>query len=112
MTKWFLKPKSIHAVNMMAIGAEMLTDNYENVLYTCCFSDLSLFYSFIPVCDVDVPFEPLPDPEPREPPDSPDPEPEAFDPVPDLASSCSSRSSSSLEVDRVSWFPESLGASP
>lgn len=53
-----------------------------------------------------------PDPDPSEPPDSPDPDPEAFEPVPDLASSCSIRSSSSLVVDWASWFPDSLGASP
>ena len=66
----------------------------------------------LPVCEVEVPLEPDPDPDPREPPDSPEPEPEALEPVPDLASSCSSRSSSSLDVDWASWFPDSLGLSP
>lgn len=67
-------------------------------------------FPFLPVCEVEVPLEP--DPDPSEPPDSPDPDPEAFEPVPDLASSCSIRSSSSLDVDWASWFPDSLGASP
>lgn len=40
---------------------------------------------FLPVCEVEVPLEP--DPDPSEPPDSPDPDPEALEPVPDLASS-------------------------
>lgn len=75
------------------------------MVYACVFS-------FSPVCEVEVPFEPDPDPDPREPPDSPDPDPEALEPVPDLASSCSSRSSSSLAVDWLSWFPDSLWASP
>ncbi len=75
------------------------------VLYASLFTPL-------PVCEVEVPLEPDPDPDPREPPDSPDPDPEALEPVPDLASSCSSRSSSSLDVDWASWFPESLGLSP
>lgn len=60
----------------------------------------------LPVCDVEVPLEPDPDPDPRE------PDPDALDPVPDLASSCRSKSSSSLDVDCASWFPESLGLSP
>lgn len=71
-----------------------------------------LVVSFVPVCEVEVPLDPDPDPDPSEPPDSPDPDPEALDPVPDLASSCSSRSSSSLDVDWASWFPDSLGVSP
>lgn len=48
----------------------------------------------LPVCDVEVPLEP--DPDPRE------PDPDALEPVPDLASSCSSKSSSSLDVDCAS----------
>ncbi len=75
------------------------------LLYTCVFS-------LLPVCEVEVPLEPDPDPDPREPPDSPEPDPEALEPVPDLASSCSSRSSSSLDVDWASWFPDTMGLSP
>ena len=59
----------------------------------------------VPVWLVEVPWEPEPDPEPRE------TLPDTLDPVPERASSCISRSSNSLEVDRASWFTKSLGAS-
>lgn len=55
----------------------------------------------MPLPDVLHPFDPEandPDPDPE------DPEPEAAEPVPERESSCSSRSSMSLEVDMESWF--------
>lgn len=54
-----------------------------------------------PVPDELQPFEPEPEPEERVP---EDPDPEAADPVPERESSCSSRSSRSLEVDMASWL--------
>lgn len=49
------------------------------------------------------PLEPEPEPEPEDLVPE-DPEPEAAEPVPERESSCSSRSSRSLEVDMASWL--------
>lgn len=54
-----------------------------------------------PVPDELQPLDPEPEPDERVP---EDPDPEAAEPVPDRESSCSSRSSRSLDVDMASWF--------
>lgn len=60
------------------------------------------FDSLVPLVPEELqPLEPEPEPEDLVP---EDPEPEAAEPVPERESSCSSRSSRSLEVDMASWL--------
>lgn len=59
-------------------------------------------YSLVPLVPEELqPLEPEPEPEDLVP---EDPDPDAAEPVPERESSCSNRSSRSLEVDMASWL--------
>lgn len=74
----------------------------------CVLTKKTKMHSLVPLVPEKLqPLEPEPDPEDRVP---EDPEPEAAEPVPERESSCSRRSSRSLEVDMASWLDSTASA--